>query len=123
MRQRGRKSAANLIAMPAVDGKPARVSPPTHLTARERKAFIELVASTDAKHFIASDVPLLVTYIQSIVLVRDAARKKDAQSFEKLSRVSAMLATRLRLSPHARTDPKVIARAHQEPRHPTPWND
>jgi phage terminase small subunit len=120
MRQRGRKSA-NLVAL-NVEGLPPRLTPPSHLTAKERKCFVDLVNATDPRHFTESDASLLVSYCQATLMAHAAARKQDAKTFEKISRVQAMLATKLRLSPQARSDPKTIARQQQQFRGPMPWD-
>jgi hypothetical protein len=57
MRQRGRRSAANLVTL-HVDVAPARLEPPACLNNRERKLFSELIAACDPRHFVESDLPL-----------------------------------------------------------------
>jgi hypothetical protein len=122
MRQRGRKSA-ELIALPNVASAPSRLSPPTYLNAKERKLFVELINACDPRHFVESDMPLLVAYVQAVLLSRATAHKRDdVQVWEKATRMLATLATRLRLAPQARTDPKTIAR-QQHPAHRAPWLD
>jgi hypothetical protein len=64
---------------------------------------------------VASDTELLITYCQSVLLVRKAAAAaaRDAlflQAWERAARTSAALATRLRLSPQSRLDPRTVAR-------------
>jgi hypothetical protein len=51
-------------------------------------------------------------------VVRDPAK---VAVWEKAVRVQAMLATRLRLSPQARTDPKTIGRHMPQRTGPPPW--
>src|SRR5215469_2767354 len=109
MLQRGRKSAANL-ALPPVGGKPLPLKPPACLRNRERKLFRELVAACDPRHFAESDLPLLASYVQATILARDAICDRDVAVWEKAVRVQATLATRLRLAPQARLDPKTLAR-------------
>ena len=118
MRQRGRKSA-ELIAL-NVQGLPPRLQPPSYLNAKERKAFETLIAATDVRHFSESDIPMIVSFVQASLLVHAAARKQDAETFEKLSRVQAMLATKLRLTVQSRADPKNITRM-QPYSGPRPW--
>jgi hypothetical protein len=121
VRQRGRRSSASLVALPNVEGKPPRLSPPAYLNAKERKLSIDLVASCDPRHFVESDVPLLTSFVQATLLSRSAARKpKDIAIWEKAVRAQATLATPLRLAPQARTDPKTIA-CQQPYRGPCPW--
>ena len=120
MRQRGRKSAANLATF-RVDGAPPRPHPPAYLQDDERTLFTELVAACDARHFVESDLPLLVSYVQATLLSRATARDpKMIAVWEKATRMQATLATRLRLAPQSRTDPKTIARGLQRVG-PQPW--
>jgi hypothetical protein len=68
-----------------------------------------------AKHFVPSDLPLLISFVQATLLSRKAIAKaagdKDAlATWEKATRMQATLATRLRLAPQSRTDPKTLAR-------------
>jgi hypothetical protein len=121
MGQRGRRSSESLVVN--VQGEPQRVAPPVYLTAKERKFFVDLVASCDAKHFVQSDTALLVAYTQAALLSRMTVhRPKDIATWEKATRMLATLATRLRLAPQARSDPKTIAR--QRPSiGPPPWTE
>ena len=73
MRQRGRKSVAELAIFPGVDGKPPRLKPPPHLNDDERSLFDELVGACDPRHFVESDLPLLASYVQATLIPRDAA--------------------------------------------------
>ena len=119
MRQRGRKSVANL-ATPRIYGEPSRLNPPSYLSAGERALFDELVAACDTAHFRESDLPLLASYVQATLIARDAARDPDKiMLWEKAVRMQATLATRLRLSPQSRVDPKTTGR--QQPHPPPPW--
>jgi hypothetical protein len=123
MRQRGRKSAANLVTL-NVNGTSPKLVAPAYLRDDERTLFVELIGACSPNHFVESDMPLLVSYIQSTLLSRSAAAGlADDPSkiiiWEKATRMQAMLATRLRLAPQARTDPKTIGR-YQPPGRP-PW--
>ena len=126
MLQRGRKSSASL-ALPMVDGGPARLAPPPSLSDPERATFISLVESVDRRHFRPSDVPLLCAYCRAIVLEVRAARElaqspldnKWLSLWEKSSRAMVALAGKLRLCPQSRLDPKS---AHRERvPGPRPW--
>jgi hypothetical protein len=124
MRQRGRKSAVALGTL-RVDGEPARLDPPTHLNDGERALFVELVDACNPRHFVPSDLPLLVSYVQATLLSRhaiaDAAKEPGALAiWEKATRMQATLATRLRLSPQARLDPKTVGRQELPLARP-PW--
>jgi hypothetical protein len=111
--QRGRKTTANVVAL-NVSGLPPRLTAPSHLNKAERTLFNELVGSCDPRHFVKSDLPLLTSFVQATILTRSTATKlgrnnPDAvAAWEKAVRVMALLATRLRLAPQARSDPKTV---------------
>ena len=114
MRQHGRKSITNLTTL-QVDGSPPRLEPPGYLTKPERSLFIELVAACSPRHFVLSDVPLIVSFVQSTLLSRNALKSADKDAaalttWERATRLQATLATRLRLAPQARLDPKTVGR-------------
>jgi hypothetical protein len=95
--------------------KPRRLSPPADLPADEAALFREIISNTAPDHFVPSDLPLLISYVQSTRLSRRAAvaLHKDASLitvWEKATRMQATLATRLRLAPQSRVDPKTLAR-------------
>jgi hypothetical protein len=119
MRQRGRKSLANLVTL-SVDGAPPRLEPPANLQDDERALFTSLVAACDPRHFVQSDLPLLVSFVQATLLAQGAVHDEDLTKWEKAVRVQATLATRLRLAPQARSDPKTVAR-QQPTQSPPPW--
>lgn len=122
MRQRGRRSAAATLIASHVNGTPSRLTAPTSLTTDERSAFTELVECCAPEHFRESDTPLLISYVQATVIARGAAHDpKRAALWERAVRMQAMLATRLRLSPQSRSDPKTVAR-QQVPQGPWPWD-
>ena len=115
MIQRGRKSS-NVVALGVTASSPP-LTPPATLTKAENALFDDLVGSSDPQHFVPSDMPLLVSFVQATLLARSLAStaakpsKPDPTvvgSWEKATRVMAMLATRLRLAPQARNDPKTV---------------
>jgi hypothetical protein len=124
MRQRGRRSAANLVTL-HVDGAPTRLESPACLNDRERKLFSELIAACDPRHFVESDLPLLTSFVQATVLAQMTANDPTKiETWALTVRLQAMLATRLRLAPQARTDPKTIARSAIVHRPAiAPWED
>ena len=124
MQQRGRKSAAAVAATP-LDGQPPRLDPPEELSDAERSVFVEVTNACSPRHFVASDLPLLVSFAQTTVIARSAGANAASDFhalavWEKAVRLQAMLATRLRLSPQSRLDPKTVAR-RQPPLGPRPW--
>lgn len=125
MQKRGRASAAALANV-NVTGTAARQEPPPNLSEEERTLFTELVESCAPTHFVKSDLPLLVSFIQATLLVRRAAtgmvdNPDMIAVFEKSVKLQATLATRLRLAPQSRLDPKSLARQlpYEGPR---PWD-
>ena len=78
--------------------------------------FQEIVSASPALAFTQSDARLLTAYVQSILLCQTAfdsamASPVAVRDWERAARVMCDLARALRLTPHARTDPKVVARA------------
>jgi hypothetical protein len=112
MRQRGRKSlAANLVDLNLTGARP-RLTAPETLSDPERELFTRTVDACSPGHFRESDTPLLISYVQAAVLARSGAAGDPDQfsRWEKATKTLAMLATRLRLSPQSRVDPKTLAR-------------
>jgi hypothetical protein len=114
MRKRGRTSAADL-AVVVTHPAQRRLQPPHDLTKTEAALFRELVASCSPQHFVASDRPLLIAYVQCVLASRHWAKasRRDPHKivvWERTIRMLATLATRLRLAPQARTRPETIAR-------------
>jgi hypothetical protein len=75
----------------------------------EQTLFLEVFDACSPGHFVTSDVPLLVTFVQTTLIARNAATSaaNDLHAlavWEKAVRLQAMLATRLRLSPQSRLD-------------------
>ena len=116
-----RKSVASFEVV-AVDGKPDRLSPPPHLNKAERNLFSEIVGAVDAQHFVEGDLPLLCSYVTATLIARKASHDVSMINvWEKAARMQATLATRLRLSPQSRLDPKTVARRLPERSGPAPW--
>lgn len=125
MKQRGRKSAENLVAID-VTGTPPRLTAPSGLTKSERALFNEIVAGCAADHFRESDKFLLVSLVQAIALsrraVRGAARAPgQLAAWERSTRLVTTLATKLRLTVQSRVDPKTIGRMQPIHTGPRPW--
>jgi len=124
MLQRGRRSA-NVVAPGAID-TPPRLTAPSTLTEAEKTLFNELVGSCHPEHFVESDLPLLVAFVQSTLLVRltvptlGKTNPETVAIWEKAVRVMAMLATRLRLAPQSRLDSKTVGVRQRNARVPPP---
>jgi Phage terminase, small subunit len=100
----------------------------------ERRLFVEIVTACKPTHFVPSDLPLLVRYVEALALADEAAEQLHTEGavingkpspwlvvLEKCQRAVVALSMRLRLSPQSRLDPKTLAR--QAPPGPKPWDD
>jgi hypothetical protein len=123
MLQRGRKTAGKIGA---VGINPPPLTPPTFLTTDEQALFTEIVDACDVRHFRVQDLPMLSSYVQACFLARTTA-KCAADDPEMVTiwvtavRAQLTLATKLRLTPQTRSDPKTLAR--KEPYvGPRPWD-
>ncbi len=89
--------------------------------------FVEIVGACSPKHFVASDLPILISFIQATLLSRQSSQKAadDAKAlaiWEKATHMQATLATRLRLAPQSRFDARANARQQPSP-FPHPRDD
>ncbi|MGC1995195.1 MAG: hypothetical protein WA704_14785 [Pseudolabrys sp.] len=117
MRQRGRRSAAAEEVI-SVDGRSPPLQPPRYLNKAEKQVFAELAAT---RHFVPTDSGLLASLAQATVMARRAARDPaNSAAWERSVKVQAMLSTKLRLTPQARTDPKTVGR-RQDRFYPAQW--
>jgi phage terminase small subunit len=115
MKQRGRRSTASLSVVTPLGSHLRRMEPPEGLDPIDSALFRKIVASCSVDHFSQADAPLLSAYCQAVRISRRAfeASLTDAShivAWEKSTRTLALLATRLRLSPHSRAGPKAIGR-------------
>lgn len=113
MGQRGRKSAAAL-ATPAKATR-ARLEPPADLDAQEEEVFRQIVGDWPADHFRRSDLPVVSAYCRGIIFERRlgeaATRDSDhVKLWMDAARTVISLATKLRLTPQSRYDPKAVGR-------------
>jgi hypothetical protein len=114
----GRPSADDLNIIPLYPTG-SRVQTPDDLAPSEATLFHHLVRSCAPDHFVASDVPLLVSFVQATLASRRSAKAmtrnpKLAAVWEKATRMQATLATRLRLAPQARIDPATLTRRREK---------
>ena len=65
---RGRKSLADMITPPSL----RRLTPPPHLTPRQREFFIQITQSVAADYFLPSDTPMLAAYCVAVDLYEEA---------------------------------------------------
>ena len=122
--KRGRTSGAELSVVP-IDVARKPIEPPPDLKAQESAIFRQLVASCGSNHFRKSDIPILTAFATATHLSRFYAEligeSADAfKNWEAAVRLQVSLATKLRITPQSRYDPKTIAR--REPQDgPPPW--
>jgi hypothetical protein len=112
--KRGRPSVAEQTVIPLAPAR-RRLQPPADLDENEARLFRDVVASCAPEHFVASDAPLLATYVQSVLLSRRAAADLAADPralsrWERVTGMQASLALRLRLAPSSRSHPERVAR-------------
>jgi hypothetical protein len=126
--KRGRKSPGHLAGL-AFQTEHPRLDPPASLTDLERTIFLEVVESCTPEHFRTSDRSLLVAYVAAAALAQEAkatalSDRKAALTWEKATRAMATLASKLRLCPSTRSDPRTIARERPLNSHlRRPWDD
>lgn len=109
-----RKSAASLLTSP-IDAGASWLEPPATLSPDEAAIFTTIVTAHQPSHFRASDMPLLLRYVEAAALGDEAALKLRKGAViegkpspwlavaEKCTRALVMLSLRLRISPQART--------------------
>lgn len=132
MKQRGRKSAASFEVI-SVDGSPDRLEPPDHLSADERRRFVDIIANTNPRHFRHSDLPLLCRFVEADALAERSAQELRKNAVlkngkpnpwlavqEKNVRALVSLSMRLRLSPQSRIDSQALGR--QQPARPSAYD-
>jgi hypothetical protein len=107
-----------------VNRKP--VETPAGLQPEVRKIFREVVASSDPRHFRRGDIPMLVAYstathLASVYAGRIGESDAALKSWTECTKLQISLATKLRLTPSSRADPKTIGR-QQEPFSGRPWD-
>jgi hypothetical protein len=101
-----RRSATPLSVVSPIGNAP-RIPVPTGLSKDERELFGQLIVQCSPDHFARSDAPLIVAYVQAVLLSRKAFNQasKDAAAlptWERAAKTMATLATKLRLCPHSR---------------------
>ena len=83
-----------------------------------------MIASVDRRHFVKSDTPLLVSYVQATIMACQAARSPlQIGLLERAVKVQVMLARSLRLSPRTRIDGRKAARLQAPLAGPAPWEE
>ena len=108
--KRGRISANELNVIP-ISAPRERVRSPSNLSTKERQLFDKLLETCG--HFQPSDFPLLVSFVQASLLAqqhRNPRTSEQAKIWSTAVRVQSALATKLRLAPNTRLDPKATTR-------------
>src|SRR5215510_5694320 len=106
--KRGRAGIAHLsvVGSDTTSTRPP-LTPLEPLKTAERKIF-DLVVRENP-HLRLTDVPLVMAFARASA---GTFNSDTAVDFEKLARVTMSLATKLRISPQSRHDPKTLARRH-----------
>ncbi len=135
MKQRGRKSAAQAGIAVIDGGRGSRLAPPGDLEDFESALWAQILGAMPADWYCPSMEELMRAYVRCASLLRTIDRATDAgnnpdmlgdldpdalalllrlaNTRDKQVRQLAMLATKLRLTPQARVDPKTAGRAHR----------
>jgi hypothetical protein len=93
------------------------------LNAAERALFKELIANTHPRAFVASDMWLIVSYVQATLMARQTARDPEQNAvWERSVKLQAILATKLRLAPQSRLDRKTVGRHASYRATVDPWD-
>ena len=122
--KRGRTSSAELSVVP-INSARKPIEPPTDLKEQEAAIFRQVVASCDANHFRSSDISILTAFATATHLSRYYASQIGEgegafKLWEAAARLQISLATKLRITPQSRSDPKTIGR-HEPIEGPFPW--
>jgi hypothetical protein len=116
VKPRPEEHTSNVVSLNATALRPLTALP-SELNATDRALFKEIIGSLDSRAIAECDMPLFVSYVQITGLVRKLAAKAAKKpepgtiaALDRMVRVQASLATRLRLSPQSRLDRKVVGR-------------
>ena len=122
--KRGRKSAEELSVVHLASARKP-IEPPAGLKQQEAAIFRQTVAACAANHFRKADIPVLIAFATATHLSRFYAEQIGEtetafKNWEAAVRLQISLATKLRITPQSRYDPKTIAR-HEPHDGPAPW--
>ena len=117
MAQRGRKSAEEL-GLAAIDVQRQRLKPPAYLKKEERVIFELVVNHSAPMHFKESEEPMLALLHVARFYAGNIGSESDTghnhEQWVENARLSASLATKLRLTPSTRYDAKQADRYSHE---------
>ena len=110
-----RRSAASFSVVPFKTPAKAKISPTAPLNKSEKALFASSVAAH--AHLRPADAACLTAFVQAMCNVYTLAKKKDAASiasFEKVSRIAAMWATKLRITTQSQVLPDMAGRKRNQ---------
>ncbi|MCU7837020.1 MAG: P27 family phage terminase small subunit [gamma proteobacterium symbiont of Taylorina sp.] len=132
MGTRGRQHSSSTIKKLEIVSK-KKIVAPEHLTDNQKLLWSLLVETMPEEHFVKSDFPLMETYVISILLMRDAAKRIDEHGsytdgdnpgiapwvrvFEKQQTMIGNLAVKMRLAPVSRMTGAEVKNAPNESDH------
>jgi hypothetical protein len=97
----------NVVSLKSNPPRPA-LNPIGKLSKEQRKIFDHTIR--EYHHLKRGDVPMLELYAKACVRTATAAKDKDAQAWERESRIVMAYATKLRLTAQALIEPRTAAR-------------
>jgi hypothetical protein len=103
----GKRSAADLAAPAYLP----TIRPTRKLSATENAAWAEVIGAWPADHWIGSDARLLTQYCAFCAQLEEAIERGDPTGAGQLARVVMAYATKLRITPQSRYEPRTAARA------------
>ena len=126
MKQRGRKGTEQTAVVRLASAR-RTLNAPAGMPAKAQEIFANTVASCAANHFRASDLSLLeqfcvAAHLASFYAARIGETDGTLKAWIEATKLMVSLATKLRLAPSARSDPKTVARYEPPPTSP-PWDD
>jgi hypothetical protein len=71
------RASAAAINVISIEGLPPRGDAPRGLSKAERALFDQIVKACDPRHFVESDGPLLVSYVQATLMSRQTAGDQE----------------------------------------------
>jgi hypothetical protein len=129
--KRGRQSA-EALGLQVIDVQAQRLKPPAYLKKEDRVIFEHVVNHSAPRHFKQNEAPLLALYCTSIHLARFYANAigdegddgRNHKNWTENARLSASLATKMRLTPSSRYDARQADRYSNVPSDdaPRPWD-
>jgi hypothetical protein len=102
-----RSSAANVVELTTTETRP-RLTPPPTLSKQERAIFTATAIANP--HLTASDAMLLSLFVQGYTKTLTLGSQPGVADWEKAARMTATLATKLRLTPQSTQDPQTLGR-------------